>query len=812
MTFDPTEISYLNLLMEMDKQQGMRVIIFHICSRGQVQFIAPIHQEMLRRKIPASCWLASDYPLYEQVEGLDIPLSRFMTTQVAEQMIHADIFLETEIYGRSPKNALSVFVGHGQPNKWTNWSEENLRAFDLYFLYGELERSMFEVIMQSRPESTGHIKLFNIGYPKLDDQLQGRFDRDKILQELGLAPKLKTIIYAPAWDPGGSLRSLGTAVAAKMLEVENVNVIAKLHPASLEPVYSPQFDFFTGGVDWLREFRKLETNPRFRYVNDYLVNPLLFASDVMVTDFSGVALEFMTLDRPVIYIDCPEFYEKTLVEWGNDPEVSKNDERFNAGRNTGILVKDITELPAQISRALKNPMELSEQRQRLSKRFLYNPGFGSKAAVDAILQVLDIRDVVLSKLKKYEMKSRDVGSESLAVENVTISDRQMAPAICPETTNARKVLPKTVQISISDVCNFKCTSCWIHGPNVAADDKNLEALLYRDSKPQFMNMDIYEGLIADLKKSPEPVFLSFCGKGEPTLHPQFLEMVRLASYNEFVSNITTNGSGLTIDVLKALREMQVTLNISLNAYNQESHQSFSNIKKDFFTSIIELIRFFRGVEFSGFISLSFVVGSHNIANIKKMVELSADVLPPGSLINFYPEWTHIGNSENKVSADQIRFLLNDLSEAISILVGSNINHNLNILPYVLYGISASSENNEPTRDYYMKNPCSTVDNFMVVLADGRVVPCCRSAYVYGNVKERSITDIWSGRESIEFRNKAKNIAAYKIEAPRSHCFSCDHIMGHEYFISRYRKEIDELMSVDSNRTGNRVRGTTDVSD
>lgn len=399
MAIDQTEISYFNLLMEMDKAQGNRVIIFQICSRGQVQFIAPIYQEILRRGIPASCWLACDYSLSEQVEGLDIPLSRYMTTQVAQQMIHADIFLETEIYGRGPQNALSIFIGHGQPNKWTNWSDENLRAFDLYFLYGELERSMFEVIMQSKPESTKHIKLFNIGYPKLDDQIQGRFDRTAILLDLGLDPALKTVIYAPAWDPGGSLRTLGTAVVAKMLEVENINVIAKLHPASLEPPYSPEHVFFTGGVNWLQEFTKLETNPRFRYVNEYLINPLLFASDVMVTDFSGVALEFMTLDRPVIYIDCPEFYEKTLVEWGNDPEVSKNDERFNAGRNTGILVQNIAELPIQMMRALNNPMELSGQRKRLSDRFLYNPGYGSKAAVDAILQILDIRDAVLSKIR-----------------------------------------------------------------------------------------------------------------------------------------------------------------------------------------------------------------------------------------------------------------------------------------------------------------------------------------------------------------------------------------------------------------------------
>ena len=399
MKTDPTEISYIRLQMEIEKSLGRRIIVFHICSLGQIQFIAPIHREILRRKLPFACFLACDYDIRSHTVGMDISPSRFMTTATAQQMELTDIFLQAEIWARGPEHAFRIFVGHGQPNKWTYWSNDNLKSFDFYFLYGELERSMFQVIMQSNVESTKHIKLFNIGYPKLDDQIQGKFDRETILRELNLDPAKKTVIYAPAWDPGGSLRTLGTGVVAKLLEIADINIIAKLHPASLEPPDSPSFEFYTGGVNWLEEFRKLESNPRFRYVNEYLINSLLFASDLMVTDFSGVALEFMTLDRPVIYLDCPEFYEKTLVGWGNDPEVSKNDERFNAGRNTGLLARDLGELPGQVKRALNDPAELSQQRKRLVDRFLYNPGRGSAASVDALEQILDIRDVALAKCR-----------------------------------------------------------------------------------------------------------------------------------------------------------------------------------------------------------------------------------------------------------------------------------------------------------------------------------------------------------------------------------------------------------------------------
>ena len=382
------EVNQFLSQMQQEKAQGKGIVMFHICSVGQIQFMLPIYKELRSRQASVAFYLACDYPMSEKFDLMGIPPTHRVTTEVAKQLDLTDVVLQAEIHGRGPQKAARVFVGHGQPNKHTNWSEENLRSFDHYFLYGELERSMFEVIMRSRPESTRHIKLYNVGYPKLDDQIQGKYDREAVLRDLRLDPNLKTVIYAPAWDPGGSLRTLGTTVVEELLTLPGLNVIAKLHPASLEPEGSPYHTFYTGGVNWAREFQALESNPRFRYVNDYLVNPLLIASDLMVTDFSGVALEFMVQDRPVIHIDSPEFYEKTLREWGNDPDVSKNDERFNAGRNTGLLIKNLSELSGAVQRSLSFPGEFSEKRRALVAKFLYNPGRASCVAADTVLTLV----------------------------------------------------------------------------------------------------------------------------------------------------------------------------------------------------------------------------------------------------------------------------------------------------------------------------------------------------------------------------------------------------------------------------------------
>jgi hypothetical protein len=377
--------------MALNRLVGVKNVVINLTSSGQIQFIKPVYDELRRRRVRASYYVTCDSPFTEEEMALfGLPMCRSLPSSLACELRHMDLFLESEIWGRGPTSAIRVFFGHGQPNKHTHWSDENLKSFDKYFLYGELERSMFALIQESQPESTRHIELYDIGYPKLDAQIQGAYDRQAILAELGLDPSRPTVLYAPAWDPGGSLRTCGIKVVEHLLSIPKINVIVKLHPISVVSRESKEFEFFTGGIDWAEEFGKISSEHRFRYVSEYLINPLLSASDLMVTDFSGVALEFMMLDRPVIYIDCPEFYEKTLVKWGHDPQLSLVDDRFNAGRNAGLVVNEIDELPDAVTRCLENPDEFGEARRAIAKRFLYNPGRGSESAADAITALLGL--------------------------------------------------------------------------------------------------------------------------------------------------------------------------------------------------------------------------------------------------------------------------------------------------------------------------------------------------------------------------------------------------------------------------------------
>jgi len=180
-------------------------------------------------------------------------------------------------------------------------------------------------------------------------------------------------------------------VIGQLLSLGDANVIVKLHPVSHTPPSSSSYDFYTGGVNWIERFRKYESDARFRHVAAFQVDPLLVGADLLVTDFSSVALEFAGLDKPIIYLDCPEYFEKTLKLPGyeTDPDYVKNNPRANAGRHVGIVVESVGDLGLAVRDALAEPGRNSDKRRELAGMLLYNPGRAASAAAREILSLIE---------------------------------------------------------------------------------------------------------------------------------------------------------------------------------------------------------------------------------------------------------------------------------------------------------------------------------------------------------------------------------------------------------------------------------------
>ncbi|HMS32638.1 MAG TPA: CDP-glycerol glycerophosphotransferase family protein [Ignavibacteria bacterium] len=381
--------------MLADKIKGKKIIILDIEETTFIPYIFPIYNALNQKTNKISYYIASHYTGNEQLNVFGIPFKKQFGVNLSREFSSADIFLSPHIYGVGNIKSKKIHINHNQPVKYESYQKNDFINFDIHFLTSPLHREQTENTIKKYKLEDRNIKLYDIGYSKSDQLLKGKYHREDVLNQLKLDPAHKTVLYSPSWDEGLSLRTFGDKVIENILKVKNINLIVKLHPISYCPKNGPNYIFYTGGTDWIKKFSKFDSYPDFRHVPSNNIDPLLSAADVMVTDLSSVALEFIVLDKPVIYIDCPEFFEKTLKNiysnFGDTTaEFVKNDPKANAGRHVGKIVSRPEELPEAILNSLANPGELSDKRKELARKLSYNPGNASNTAADKIMNILGL--------------------------------------------------------------------------------------------------------------------------------------------------------------------------------------------------------------------------------------------------------------------------------------------------------------------------------------------------------------------------------------------------------------------------------------
>jgi CDP-glycerol glycerophosphotransferase (TagB/SpsB family) len=183
-----------------------------------------------------------------------------------------------------------------------------------------------------------------VGYPQMDSLLRG----DPLPLPFTVPQGRRVALYAPTFQMSlTSVRLIGERTLELLRGArEDVTLIIKPHPL-IGNVY-PQ---------WMQHWRGLAAaEPHVHLVEDTHtdVMPYLRAADLLVTDLSSVALEYLALRRPMVLISSPHRFEEPYVD-ANGPEWR--------WRDMGHEIFDIERLPAAVSYALDHPTEGEARRQ-----------------------------------------------------------------------------------------------------------------------------------------------------------------------------------------------------------------------------------------------------------------------------------------------------------------------------------------------------------------------------------------------------------------------------------------------------------------
>jgi CDP-glycerol glycerophosphotransferase (TagB/SpsB family) len=210
--------------------------------------------------------------------------------------------------------------------------------FDIYCTPGPLITKNF-----NSKNKNGKYIIVETGWPKLDSVLENKSSK-KIFNN-----NKPTILYAPTFS-----KKLTSAFklfnAIKTLQGLEYNWLVKFHELMDKSL--------------VRQYKTLESN-KFKIVEDHNILQNMSESDVLLTDTSSVAYEYLFFDKPII-----TFNTKTRID-------------------KGINIFSPIDLEGAIFRALNDPDEFKDSRLfYLDELHPYADGKSSERILDAVNDVL----------------------------------------------------------------------------------------------------------------------------------------------------------------------------------------------------------------------------------------------------------------------------------------------------------------------------------------------------------------------------------------------------------------------------------------
>ena len=188
------------------------------------------------------------------------------------------------------------------------------------------------------------------------------------------------VLIAPSWGPNGLLETMGETVVSELLNA-GYKVTVRPHPRTNE--HTPLV---------LSSLTKLfSSNKRFNQEQSIASFDSLLAADIMISDWSGAALEFaFGLEKPVLFIDLPAKVNNSEYEQieATPLEVFLRDE-------VGSILRPekIDTIAAAVDILINDRDKIVASIRSCRDSWIYNVGKSSKKGAEIIHQIsLDVRD------------------------------------------------------------------------------------------------------------------------------------------------------------------------------------------------------------------------------------------------------------------------------------------------------------------------------------------------------------------------------------------------------------------------------------
>lgn len=309
--------------------------------------------------------------------------------------------------------------------------------------------------------------------------------------------------------------------------------------------------------------------------------------------------------------------------------------------------------------------------------------------------------------------------------------------------------PRRIFIEPTNICNLNCIHC-VHDGKMTRSHG-------------FIDLDLFKKIIEDIKGWNRSTELCLFQQGEPLLHKQIDEIVRLSGTEyDFFTKMNSNGIALTRELSEKLIKNRLDyLVFSLDAITPETYRRIK--RRDYFEKVINNILDY--LEIWGELDTGFV---------KNFFACDINILEEDANRHEIPEFIKIFEKlpVGHVSVYELHNFMGAVEEA-------NIKHR--------------SQRQHSKEDWPC---CNSPWDVIGIRWNGDAVACIYdydSRYIVGNVKNQSVWEIWNSDRMMEFRQSILDRKYEKIETDGPLCSECSILWMKDYQLpDNFYKEIKRM--------------------
>lgn len=275
------------------------------------------------------------------------------------------------------------------------------------------------------------------------------------------------------------------------------------------------------------------------------------------------------------------------------------------------------------------------------------------------------------------------------------------------THTTSQEMPLLIDIEITNACNFNCLFCYT-------------GTKAHKRATGFMTKKVYEQIISEI--APHKIPLRFSRWGEPTLHKEFLEFIKIAKDSGIMCHVNTNGSLMDEQMMEQLLSVELdSLKFSFQGTDEKTYSEMRYGQS--FSKLVDTVKLFSKLR--GDLPYPYLHATTTITyETPEMVQKFKDLLNP------FCDLVTTGHTKlSHISPEQIKLP----KEAKKLL--ENLKHS------------------ESLEKVYKR--CVEVYDKLSINWDGTVSACCGDYDNYmlvgnlGGVQCRSIHDIWKNSEELK---------------------------------------------------------------